>query len=63
MEKCVLGEFRDSALNCEENLIGGILNWAFLGVSSGFHVDTLRRGDIKCCFCALGECFGQLDWV
>jgi hypothetical protein len=49
---CVLGEFGELTLIYEEKLIGGILNWDFLGVYPGLHVDTLRRGG-PCC--VLGE--------
>jgi hypothetical protein len=41
---CVSGEFRGFTLICEENNLGGILIWVFLGICSGSHVDPLRRG-------------------
>jgi hypothetical protein len=34
MENYVLGEFWDFVLNYEEKLLGGILNWTFLGIYS-----------------------------
>jgi hypothetical protein len=47
---CVLGEFGELTLIYEEKLIGGILNWDFLGVYPGLHVDPLRRGGTLLCF-------------
>jgi hypothetical protein len=44
LDNYVLGESRDSTLNCEEKLIEGIKNWIFLGLWAGVHVGGLGRG-------------------
>jgi hypothetical protein len=45
MDFYVLGEFSVFTLIYEENFLGGILNWAFLGFWAEVHVGILRRGD------------------
>jgi hypothetical protein len=37
-------------LFCEENLFGGILNWAFLGFYPGAPRGLVRRGANSVCF-------------
>jgi hypothetical protein len=58
----VLGEFSDSTLNCEENLVGGNLIGWFLNFWAWVHVDSLRRGDTCVSFCAFEVNLG-FNWV
>jgi hypothetical protein len=51
VQKNVLGEFSGFALNCEENIFGGIEFSDFLVFCSGSHVAPLRRGVTICAFC------------
>jgi hypothetical protein len=70
MDKDVLGEFERFTLIYEEKSFGGIGNWCFLGVYSGSHVSTLRRGDNLCYFfvilgelkCQLGVRDSTVEW-
>jgi hypothetical protein len=62
LEFYVSGEFWESALNCEENLFGGISIWTFLEFWAGFHVCSLRRGGTVLLFCALGNLLCA-NWV
>jgi hypothetical protein len=51
----VLGEFGSFALNCEENLNGGIGFYSFLEFCSWSHVGPLRWGTTCVSFVRLGE--------
>jgi hypothetical protein len=51
VQKNVLEEFSGFALNCEENIFGGIEFSDFLVFWSGSHVAPLRWGVTICAFC------------
>jgi hypothetical protein len=49
-----LGEFGGFTLIYEENVIGGIEIWSFLGVMGGRLTWGKEEGGQQCVFCALG---------
>jgi hypothetical protein len=57
MEIIVLEEFSGFALNCEENLVGGIGFYSFFGFWALVHVAVLRRGDTMLLFFVFGGNF------
>jgi hypothetical protein len=54
-------EFNGFTLFYEENNVGGIWIWLFLGFWSGFHVGLLRRGDAFVFYVCIWGNFGVLS--
>jgi hypothetical protein len=61
MGRNVLGELWVFTLNYEENNVGGIEIWVFLGFWALVHVEVGRRGGVfVCTLCVWGNFMRQL---